>query len=122
MLIGTIFLNQNGLVILDSMAFLSKIENKYIKWLLAVLNSDLIYFWVKSNVHEYGNTGFRLSNQYVEQIPIPFLSNSELENLCDFFHPDSAVSDNRLQKFIYTVYGINIEEQNFIKNKLYSKV
>ena len=118
----TFCLTQNGLVILDSMAFLSKIENKYIKWLLAVLNSDLIYFWVKSNVHEYGNTGFRLSNQYVEQIPIPFLSNSELENLCDFFHPDSAVSDNRLQKFIYTVYGINIEEQNFIKNKLYSKV
>ena len=65
-------LTEKGMVILDSMAFISGIE-QYKYWLLALLNSKLIYAWVKWNVHEYGDTGFRLSNQYVQEIPIVFL-------------------------------------------------
>jgi site-specific DNA-methyltransferase (adenine-specific) len=73
-------LTDEGMVILDSMAFLSNIErHKY--WLLAFLNSNLIYYRVKWNVHEYGNSGFRLSNQYVENIPIP-KPRTEIEYQC----------------------------------------
>ena len=43
------------MVILDSMAFISGIE-PYKYWLLALLNSKLVYAWIKWNVHEYGDT------------------------------------------------------------------
>jgi adenine-specific DNA-methyltransferase len=57
-----------GLYILDSMAFL---VGENLKYVLGVLNSRLIDFYVKTYVHLYGDTGFLLSNQYVERIPIP---------------------------------------------------
>ena len=62
----------NGVYILDSMAFITDFKSKEdIYYILGILNSILIYYWIKHNVHEYGSTGFRLSNQYVELIPIP---------------------------------------------------
>jgi hypothetical protein len=57
-----------GLYILDSMAFL---VGENLKYVLGILNSRLIDFYVKTYVHLYGDTGFLLSNQYVERIPIP---------------------------------------------------
>jgi hypothetical protein len=38
---------------------------------MAILNSKLIYKYVEMIVHQYGFTGFRLSNQYVEIMPLP---------------------------------------------------
>ena len=58
-----------GLYILDSMAFFTAEANS--KYLCAVLNCKAIYYYVTTIVHQYGNTGFRLSNQYVEIMPIP---------------------------------------------------
>ena len=113
----TFCLTENGLVVLDSMAFLSNIKDKYKNWLLAVLNSDLIYFWVKTNVHEYGNTGFRLSNQYVEQISIPFLSETEMKQFIDIYGIDQY-SDKKIQDFIYKIYDISTDEQLFIKSTI----
>ena len=63
--------------ILDSMAFLSNFNIQKGKYILAVLNSKIVKYWVKNNVHQYGTTGYRLSNQYVEQIPIPQLPKSQ---------------------------------------------
>lgn len=57
-----------NIYISDSMAFL--ISDK-INYLLASLNSKLIYFYINKITHQYGNTGYLLSNQFVEQIPIP---------------------------------------------------
>ncbi len=54
--------------ILDSMAFL---VGGNLKYFLGILNSTLVDFYVKTYVHLYGDTGFLLSNQYVERIPIP---------------------------------------------------
>ena len=53
------------------MAFLSSFSSESGKFILSILNSKLVKYWVSKNVHQYGNTGYRLSNQYVEQIPIP---------------------------------------------------
>jgi hypothetical protein len=58
-----------GLYILDSMAFFT--TDTHAKYLCAVLNSKVIYYFVSKVVHQYGKTGFRLSNQYVEIMPIP---------------------------------------------------
>ncbi len=55
--------------VLDSMAFF--VSDRNLKYQMAVLNSKVIYFYVNKIVHQYGFTGFRLSNQYVEIMPIP---------------------------------------------------
>lgn len=57
-----------GLYILDSMAFFT---GDNIKYLLGLLNSKLIDWYVKTYVHQYADTGFLLSNQYVERIIVP---------------------------------------------------
>lgn len=51
------------------MAFLSNTK-QYTYYLLGFLNSSIVYYWMRKNVHEYGKSGFRLSNQYVEIIPV----------------------------------------------------
>lgn len=95
---------------------------KYKYLLLAVLNSNLIYFWAKLNVHEYGDTGFRLSNQYVEQISIPLVNNSKLEEIeplvIKALNNNSDISNEKeIQIFIYNLYGITKEEQIIIEQK-----
>ena len=80
---NTFALAEKDTFILDSMAFLSNIENEK-KYLLGILNSKLIYFYLNQYTHKYGNTGFLLSNQYVEKLPIkPYNNEVELENKVD---------------------------------------
>lgn len=69
------------------------------------------------NVHEYGNTGFRLSNQYVEQISIPSLSETDMKQFIDIYGINQS-SDEKMQDFIYNVYDISTDEQAFIKNTI----
>lgn len=118
----TFCLTKEKTLVLDSMAFLSKM-GKYKYLLLAVLNSNLIYFWAKLNVHEYGDTGFRLSNQYVEQISIPLVDNSKLEEIeplvVKALNNNSDISNEKeIQIFIYNLYGITKEEQIIIEQKI----
>jgi hypothetical protein len=106
-------LTEPGIVILDSMAFLSNIENhKY--WLLAFLNSNLIYYWIKWNVHEYGNTGFRLSNQYVENIPIPKYCTETEKQLEDFIKQEAY---KEIDGLVYSIYKLDDSEIQFIKSQ-----
>lgn len=80
---NTFALAEKDTFILDSMAFLSNIEKKK-KYLLGILNSKLIYFYLNQYTHKYGNNGFLLSNQYVEKLPIkPYNNEIELENKVD---------------------------------------
>lgn len=80
---NTFALAEKDTFILDSMAFLSNIEKEK-KYLLGILNSKLIYFYLNQYTHKYGNTGFLLSNQYVEKLPIkPYNNEVELENKVD---------------------------------------
>ncbi len=52
-----------------SMAFITTRQN--VRYLIAVLNSQLIKALVEMFVHKYGDSGYLLSNQYVERLPIP---------------------------------------------------
>lgn len=100
------------MVILDSMAFISRIE-QYKYWLLALLNSKLIYAWVKWNVHEYGDTGFRLSNQYVQEIPIIFPKDKEIEQ--EIITLSNEKQYPKIDNLIYKLYDLSEKEINFIK-------
>ena len=105
-------LTEKGMVILDSMAFISGIE-QYKYWLLALLNSKLIYAWVKWNVHEYGDTGFRLSNQYVQKIPIiPPKDKKNEQKIITLFNEKQYL---KIDNLIYILYGLLEEEIAFIE-------
>ncbi len=73
----TFCFSEKGQLALDSMAFLSNFKSIEGKYIIAVLNSKTINFYVSKSVHQYGDTGYRLSNQYVEKIPIPKISPKE---------------------------------------------
>ena len=105
-------LTEKGMVILDSMAFISGIE-LYKYWLLALLNSKLIYAWVKWNVHEYGDTGFRLSNQYVQEIPIIFPRDKEIEQ--EIITLLNKKQYYKIDNLIYILYGLSEEEITYIE-------
>ncbi|MCL1817890.1 MAG: type II restriction endonuclease [Spirochaetaceae bacterium] len=106
-------LTEKGTVILDSMAFLSNIETcKH--WLLAFLNSNIVYMWIKWNVSEYGDTGFRLSNQYVENIPIPNPTKEIEAQIESLIHNKDY---SRIDRLVYEVYGLDAEEIALIEYK-----
>ena len=110
-------LTEPGMLILDSMAFLTKIDN-YKEILLSVLNSNVIYFWLKKNVHEYGASGFRLSNQYVEEIPVPKIINYDLNQLINerlsnnFNH---LTIEKIINQIVYNIYGLSRDEIDLIE-------
>jgi type II restriction/modification system DNA methylase subunit YeeA len=123
-----------GLYILDSMAFL---VGENLKYILGILNSKLIDFYVKTYVHLYGDTGFLLSNQYVERIPIPPLT-PQTQPLADQIvqkvqeiltltqSPDFETSQEKQQKvkelereidqLVYKLYGLTEEEIKIIES------
>ena len=92
-------LTENGMLVLDSMAFLSieKQDKKILQSLSIQLNSQLFYYWMRKTVHEYGETGFRLSNQFVEIFPaiLGYIEDEEC---------------------IYKLYNLTNEEIEVIKN------
>jgi len=83
------------------MAFLSEFGDRG-QYLLSVLNSKLFEFWVALTVHQYGDHGYRLSNQYVEQFCIPEMIQRQ------------ALSDEE----VFETYHLSTGEVSIIENKL----
>ena len=108
-----------GTIILDSMAFLSNL-GKYEKYLLAILNSSLVYYWVKKNVHEYGATGFRLSNQYVEQITVPKPDSETLQkfNVLVEQYLKNTKNLREIDSEVYKLYKLSTDDVEVIEKTL----
>jgi hypothetical protein len=100
------YLTAGNYLVLDSMAYLSNLPNKK-SFLLNFLNSKIIYFLMKIGVHEYGETGFRLSNQYVLEFPIPTLQS--LYDSLDFL-ADTDAQKNNVDKILYSFYKFSPDE------------
>jgi hypothetical protein len=117
---------------LDSMAFFTGNNLKYI---MAILNSKLIYKYVEMIVHQYGFTGFRLSNQYVEIMPIPPITPSnqsivqQIEELVDKIIStkkensltDTSQWEQEIDRLVYSLYGLTEEEIKIVEKHIYSK-
>lgn len=69
------------LYLLDSLAFLTADSEDILKYLVAIFNSPMIEWLLSCIGHQYGTTGFLLSNQYVEQFPVKFPENNVLKNM-----------------------------------------
>ena len=92
-------ITEKKMLVLDSMAFLASDDQseKTLAYLSMQLNSPLFFYWMRKTVHEYGETGFRLSNQFVEVFPALLGS---VDNLTD----------------IYKKYNLSTEEILIIEN------
>ena len=120
---NTFCLTTNNMVILDSMAFINGAKDKT-NYLLAVLNSTLVRFWIKKNVPEYGNSGYRLSNQFVTQIPIPLNPPTDYLSLINKYVEEymkhtifDAVS--KIDDVVFKIYNLTDNEINYIKSGIY---
>ena len=115
-------LTEPGMVILDSMAFINGAGDKT-AYLLAALNSSVISFWIKKNVPEYGDTGYRLSNQFVKLMPIPYDVDQVLfDKINDLVSKIDIDTENKfleIDDLMYKLYGLNEEEINYIRQKIY---
>jgi hypothetical protein len=112
--------------ILDSMAFFT---GKNLEYIMALLNSKLIYHYVEMIVHQYGFTGFRLSNQYVEIMPLPPLTPAnqpivtQIEQLVDQIlaakkaNPQAETShrEREIDQLVYQLYELTEEEIRIIE-------
>lgn len=118
---NTFCLTKENTVILDSMAFINGAkENAY--YLLAVLNSSLVKFWMKKNVPEYGSSGYRFSNQFVTQIPIPYMPNLEIKSKIEeyvnlFFEGEDTTT--KIDDLVYKLYNLKDSEIDYIKLEKY---
>ncbi|GLI52677.1 TaqI-like C-terminal specificity domain-containing protein [Thermodesulfovibrio yellowstonii] len=110
-----------NMYVLDSMAFLI---DKNLKYLLGVLNSKLIDRYVKSYVHQYADTGFLLSNQYIEKIIVPKITTlnkpiiSQIESLVSQIltlknqdcSVDTSHLESQIDQLVYELYDLTPEE------------
>ena len=127
----TFCLAKPNVFVLDSMAFFT---GNNLKFIMAVLNSKVIYEYVNMIVHQYGFTGFRLSNQYVEVMPIPSITPSnepivkQIEVLVDKIlaanastssaqnsKTDTSEWENEIDELVYKLYQLTTEEIKIIE-------
>jgi len=96
-----------GLYVLDSMCFMT---NDNIKFLVGVLNSKLVDFYVRTYVHQLGDKGFLLSNQYVERIPVPPIT-KENKNLVEKIEGlvDQILVLNKQRQFLIKSFKALVE-------------
>ena len=116
---NTFCITKPGTVVLDSMAFLSDTKDKT-NYLLGFLNSSLVYYWMRKNVHEYGASGFRLSNQYVKEIIVP--TDKVLINTIDTImknNHDLQFIHSQIDKILFNYYNFTSDEINEILNISY---
>ena len=124
---------ENKYYIIDSMVFLTlKTQKEYLlEYLLMILNSNVIEWYLKRIGHKLGKTGFLLSNQYVNKLPIPFTSlenqqkiKQSVNKLIALKSDKNADTDlisyyeNQLNKEVYTLFKLNLDEINIIEEEL----
>jgi len=119
-----------GVYVLDSMAFFRSQQN--MKYIMAVLNSSTILFYAKRVVHQYGFTGFRLSNQYVEIMPIPIVTSqngvvvAQIEDLVDTIISikkrdslkDTSRYEREIDQLVYQLYDLTDDEITLIERNM----
>ncbi|MDO7020050.1 TaqI-like C-terminal specificity domain-containing protein [Brachyspira innocens] len=119
--------SDKGQYILDSMAFISGFNSQELAYyMLCILNSNLILYWMKNIVHEYGSTGFRLSNQYVEVMPIPEADSKTKNNITKIVdqiitlkkqEKDTTPLEKNIDEIVYSLYGLSDEEVKVVEGK-----
>jgi hypothetical protein len=119
-----------GYYVLDSTVFL---VGNNLKYILGLLNSNLIDLYVKTYVHLLSDKGFLLSNQYVEKIPLPPITSSnqpiadqiiklvaQILHLNQTYGCSADISDleTQIDRLVYKLYGLTEEEIKIIERSV----
>ena len=101
------------------------------KYLVALLNSNLIYYWLKNNGKIQGDI-IKLEGDSLFNIPIAIPSDKDVEELhklvdvitnnkkikSDVLIKENIVIDNKINNIIYSIYSINESEKEYIEDYL----
>ncbi len=126
--------NKQNFYIIDSMVFLTldDYSTYLLEYLLMILNSNVIEWYLKRIGHKLGKSGFLLSNQYMEQLPIPYTSlenqryfKQEVLKLIELKKGDDnrnskliSECENNLNTKVYELFNLTSEEVNIIEKEL----
>ncbi|PAF52237.1 TaqI-like C-terminal specificity domain-containing protein [Helicobacter sp. 13S00477-4] len=102
------------------------------KYLLSLLNSKVVYFYIKNLASSLGEGAYRWIKQYIELLPIPKIS-SQNQNTIDKIivltqkilstkqknaQADTIEEENKIDTLIYELYGLNQTEIQIIESSL----
>jgi len=131
-------LSLNNEYLLDSMVFMTlNNENRLLlEYILMILNSNVIEWYLKRIGHKLGKNGFLLSNQYMKQLPIPIIPiekqiefKSMVLNLIelkkkvksnDKLNNEINELEYSLNKITYTLFDLNKKEIELIEKDLFN--
>lgn len=116
----------NNFFINQTCYFLNHKDNKY---LLGILNSNLIYDYMKNISSNLGEGAFRWIKQYIEKLPIPKINSKnqqtadELINLVDEIlkakekdkNTNTKGFENRIDFLVYKLYNLTEDEIRIIE-------
>lgn len=102
-----------------------------LKYILAVLNSNVSYFYLEKIAYSLSEGANMWIKQYVEQIPIPPITDenksivSQIESLVDQIHTlksqdcssNTSELETKIDKLIYKLYKLTPEEIEIIEQK-----
>ena len=129
---GAYFTYDDKGMFLEKTAFFIKSESINLKFLTALLNSNLITFYFKSFCGGalLGNKGYQYNKHALEKLPIPKINAKnqkradELVNLVDEIlslkerdkTADTKELENKIDNLVYRLYGLNETEIKIINN------
>ncbi len=91
-----------------------KMGPDHMKALCCILNSSVVYFWLKNNGKRKGSQ-LELYHTPLKRIPIPGLTEKSIKRLA-LMHDCQDRDDRIVDDFVYSLYGLSIKEKEMIKD------
>ncbi|EAJ0326208.1 class I SAM-dependent DNA methyltransferase [Campylobacter lari] len=103
----------------------------YSKYLIGILNSNIIFYYMQQISSNLGDGAFRWIKQYIEKLPIPKINSkneklaNELISLVDEIlnlkeqdkKANTKTKEDKINSIVYKLYNLTEEEIKIIKNK-----
>ncbi|AJC94740.1 type IIS restriction/modification enzyme [Campylobacter volucris] len=103
----------------------------YSKYLIGILNSNIIFYYMQQISSNLGDGAFRWIKQYIEKLPIPKINSkneklaNELVSLVDEIlkakeqnkNANTQEQENKINSLVYKLYNLTEEEISIIEGK-----
>ena len=90
-----------------------KMGENHLKALCCILNSSVIYFWLKNNGKRKGSQ-LELYHTPLKRIPLPKLTEKAIAKLA-LMHDCQDRDDRKVDDLVYRLYGLSIKEKEIVK-------
>ncbi|MBK5251467.1 MAG: Eco57I restriction-modification methylase domain-containing protein [Peptostreptococcaceae bacterium] len=91
----------------------SKMGANHMKAICCILNSSVVYFWLKNNGKRKGGQ-LELYHTPLKRIPLPKLTEKSIGRLA-IMHDCRDRDDSIVDDFVYSLYGLSVKEKEMIK-------